>query len=89
MVRPRCVGHRARHWTFDHRQRVGAVHPDKRIVSLDPMVCPCSTMFRIDSAHLVGVLEGLVEGRVAESHHGGIETAEWARVARDRMLAIT
>ena len=38
--------------------------PDKTIVSLDPLVCPCSTMFRIDAAHLAWVLENLVEGRV-------------------------
>ena len=38
--------------------------PDKTVVSLDPLVCPCSTMFRIDAAHLAWVLEGLVEGEV-------------------------
>src|SRR4029450_3795673 len=31
--------------------------PDKTVVSLDPLVCPCSTMFRIDAAHLCWVLE--------------------------------
>ena len=39
-------------------------HPDKTVVSLDPLVCPCSTMFRIDLPHLAWVLEGLVEGEV-------------------------
>ncbi len=38
--------------------------PDKTVVSLDPLVCPCSTMFRIDAAHLCWVLENLVEGQV-------------------------
>jgi quinolinate synthase len=32
--------------------RLGAEHPDRTVVSLDPIVCPCSTMFRIDAAHL-------------------------------------
>src|SRR5437764_1347217 len=33
-------------------QRLGADTPGKRVVSLDPLVCPCSTMFRIDAAPL-------------------------------------
>ena len=69
--------------------RLAAEHPDKRIVSLDPMVCPCSTMFRIDSAHLAWILEGLVEGRVQNRITVDGETARWARVALDRMLSIT
>ena len=44
--------------------------PDKTVVSLDPLVCPCSTMFRIDAAHLAWVLEGLVDGEVAQPHRG-------------------
>ncbi|MBW3646065.1 MAG: quinolinate synthase NadA, partial [Actinobacteria bacterium] len=44
-------------------QRLAAEHPDRTVVSLDPVVCPCSTMFRIDAAHLAWVLEHLVEGR--------------------------
>ena len=32
-----------------------ASNPDKTIVSLDPLVCPCSTMFRIDAPHLAWV----------------------------------
>jgi len=69
--------------------RLARKHPDKRIVSLDPMVCPCSTMFRIDAAHLAWVLEGLVEGRVENQVTVEPDTADWARVALDRMLAIT
>ena len=34
------------------------------MVSLDPLICPCSTMFRINAAHLAWTLEGLVEGKV-------------------------
>ena len=43
-------------------QRLAAEHPDLTIMSLDPLVCPCSTMFRIDAAHLCWVLEELVAG---------------------------
>src|SRR5688572_3565238 len=45
-------------------QRLDAETPDKTVVSLDPLICPCSTMFRIDQAHLAWVLEYLVEGNV-------------------------
>ena len=47
-------------------QRLAAQHPDKTIVSLDPLVCPCSTMFRIDGPHLAWVLENLVAGERRE-----------------------
>jgi quinolinate synthase len=63
--------------------------PDKTVVSLDPLVCPCSTMFRIDAAHLAWCLENLVEGRVVNRITVEPETAEWARVALQRMLEIT
>jgi quinolinate synthase len=63
--------------------------PDKTIVCLDPLVCPCSTMSRIDPPHLAWVLEGLVAGEVRNQIQVDGETAEWARVALERMLAIT
>ena len=61
--------------------------PDKTVVSLDPLVCPCSTMFRIDAPHLAWVLEGLVEGEVRNRITVDEDTAQWARVALERMLA--
>jgi quinolinate synthase len=61
--------------------------PDKTVVSLDPLVCPCSTMFRIDAPHLAWVLEGLVEGEVRNRITVDGDTAQWARVALERMLA--
>jgi len=69
-------------------QRLAAEHPDRTVVSLDPLVCPCSTMFRIDAAHLAWVLENLVEGRVVNRIKVDPATADNARVALDRMLAI-
>jgi len=45
-------------------QRLAADHPDKRVISLDPLICPCSTMFRIDAAHLSWVLDNLIDGEV-------------------------
>ncbi len=59
------------------------------VLSLDPLVCPCSTMFRIDAPHLAWVLEELVEGRVHNQIVVDAEDAHWARVALQRMLDIT
>ncbi len=69
--------------------RLAAEHPDLTVVSLDPLVCPCSTMFRIDAAHLAWVLEGLVGGTVRNRITVDAATAADARVALERMLSIT
>jgi quinolinate synthase len=69
-------------------QRLANENPDKTVVSLDPLICPCSTMFRVDAAHLCWVLENLVEGRVVNRITVDDDTAEWAKVALERMLAI-
>jgi quinolinate synthase len=70
-------------------KRLDDEHPTKTVVSLDPLVCPCSTMFRIDAAHLCWVLENLVEGVVVNRITVDSDTAAGARVALERMLAIT
>ena len=59
-------------------QRLAAQHPDKTIVSLDPLICPCSTMFRIDGPHLAWVLENLVAGEVVNQIVVDADDAEWA-----------
>jgi quinolinate synthase len=69
--------------------RLNAETPDKTIVSLDPLICPCSTMFRIDAPHLCWVLENLVAGTVVNRIVVDDDTAAWARIALDRMLTIT
>jgi quinolinate synthase len=69
-------------------QRLANETPDKTVVSLDPLICPCSTMFRIDAAHLCWVLENLVEGTVVNRITVDPQTAEQAKVALERMLAI-
>jgi quinolinate synthase len=70
-------------------KRLAATHPDKTIFTLDPLICPCSTMFRIDEPHLIWVLDHLVAGDVVNQIVVDPDTAEWARVALQRMLAIT
>ncbi|MEZ5182872.1 MAG: quinolinate synthase NadA [Acidimicrobiales bacterium] len=69
--------------------RLAAETPDKTVVSLDPLVCPCSTMFRIDAPHLAWILENLVEGRILNRITVDERTTEWAKVALQRMLDIT
>jgi quinolinate synthase len=70
-------------------QRLAREHADKTIFTLDPLVCPCSTMFRIDGPHLAWVLENLVDGTVVNQIVVDPQTTEWARVALQRMLDIT
>jgi len=69
-------------------KRVAAAHPDKRIVYLDKTVCFCSTMNRIDLPHFVWSMENLVAGRIVNKIEVDPDTAHWARVALDRMLAL-
>jgi quinolinate synthase len=70
-------------------QRLGVENPDKTVVSLDPLICPCSTMFRIDEPHLAWCLESLVRGEVVNQISVDDETSKWALVALERMLEIT
>ncbi len=69
--------------------RLAAEHPDKTVVSLDPLICPCSTMNRIDLPHLTWILEELVIGRVQNHITVDADTARSAKIALDRMLRIT
>jgi len=69
-------------------QRLAAEHPEVHVESLDPLICPCSTMFRIDAKHLCWILEGLVDGEVRNQITVDGDTREWARVALQRMLDI-
>ncbi len=69
--------------------RLAESNPDKNVFSLDPLVCPCSTMFRIDGPHLAWTLEKLVAGEPVNRIAVDDDTAQWARVALDRMLDIT
>ena len=69
-------------------RRLATRHPDKTVTYLDRTVCFCSTMNRIDLPHLVWALESLVEDNVVNQIKVDPETAHWARVALDRMLAL-
>ncbi|RJL31434.1 quinolinate synthase NadA [Bailinhaonella thermotolerans] len=69
-------------------QRLANAHPDKTITFLDRTVCYCSTMNRIDLPHLVWSLESLARGEVVNRIQVDADTAHWAKVALDRMLAL-
>jgi quinolinate synthase len=68
--------------------RIAQEHPDQFIFCLDPIVCPCSTMYRIHPAYVAWVLEELLEGQVINQVSVDEETAHWARVALERMLSL-
>ena len=69
-------------------KRLAQRHSDKTVVFLDKTVCFCATMNRIDLPHLVWAMENLVEGHVVNRIEVDPDTAHWARVALDRMLAL-
>lgn len=68
--------------------RLAAEHPDKTIFCLDPVVCPCSTMYRIHPAYLAWALESIVEGDIVNRITVDPRTAADARVALERMLEV-
>lgn len=69
-------------------QRLANENPDKEVVFLDKTVCYCSTMNRIDLPHLVWAMESLVQGNIVNQIKVEAETAKFAKVALDRMLAL-
>ncbi|WP_295844697.1 quinolinate synthase NadA [uncultured Microbacterium sp.] len=68
-------------------QRLAAQYPQHEIFCLDPVVCPCSTMYRIHPGYLAWVLESLVAGEVVNRITVPADVAEPATVALERMLA--
>jgi quinolinate synthase len=67
--------------------RLADQHPEHTIFCLDPVICPCSTMYRIHPGYLAWVLEELVAGRVINQIVVDPATTRDAEVALERMLA--
>ena len=63
-------------------------NPDKRIFCLDPVVCPCATMYRIHPAYVLWVLEGIMAGVGINVVQVDAETKRDALVALERMLEV-
>ena len=68
--------------------RLALNNPDKEIFCLDPVTCPCSTMYRIHPAYLLWVLEGLERGEVINQITVSDEIRQDSQIALDRMLAL-
>lgn len=67
--------------------RLAAEYPQHTIFCLDPVICPCSTMYRIHPGYLAWVLEELVAGRVVNRITVADAVQANARTALERMLA--
>jgi quinolinate synthase len=67
--------------------RLAAEYPQHTIFCLDPVICPCSTMYRIHPGYLAWVLEELVAGRVVNRITVDDAVQANARTALERMLA--
>lgn len=61
-------------------------HPDKQIISLNPHMCPCLTMNRIDLPHLVWCLESIEQGEEHNVIRVDKKIAADAKLALERML---
>jgi quinolinate synthase len=68
--------------------RLGKELKDHKVISLDPSICVCTTMFRITPQHLLWALENLGEGNVVNRISVDERTRYHARVALDRMLSL-
>lgn len=66
--------------------RLAAENPDKSVKFLSPMVCMCSTMYRIDLPHLAWCLENLARGTPVNRVQVPEATKQSAREALQRML---
>ena len=67
-------------------RRRQAQNPQHTIFCLDPVVCPCSTMYRIHPGYIAWVLVKLVAGETVNRIRVTGDVAEPARTALDRML---
>ena len=68
--------------------RLALHNPDKTVFCLDPVSCPCSTMYRIHPAYLLWALDGLAAGQVVNKITVPEEVRRDAAIALERMLAL-
>ncbi|MCH8201245.1 MAG: quinolinate synthase NadA [Chloroflexi bacterium] len=68
--------------------RLARENPDKTVFCLDPVVCPCATMYRIHPAYLAWTLDELAAGRVVNRVDVPADIAKHAKVALERMLSV-
>jgi quinolinate synthase len=68
--------------------RLALNNPDKVVFCLDPVSCPCSTMYRIHPAYLLWVLDGLLDGQVVNEITVPEDIRQDAMIALGRMLSL-
>jgi quinolinate synthase len=68
--------------------RIARENPDKVVFCLDPIICPCSTMYRVHPAYLLWVTDALVRGEVVNEILVPPRIAYWAKVALEKMLQV-
>ncbi len=68
--------------------RLALNNPDKTVFCLDPVSCPCSTMYRIHPAYLLWVLDGLLQGQVINQITVPEDIRRDSLIALERMLSL-
>jgi quinolinate synthase len=68
--------------------RLALNNPDKTVFCLDPVSCPCSTMYRVHPAYLLWVLENLLNGEVVNQITVPEDVKRDSLVALERMLEL-
>ena len=69
--------------------RLAINNPDKTVFCLDPVTCPCSTMYRIHPAYLLWMLDGLLEGKVNNEITVPDDIKRDSKIALERMLSLS
>ena len=68
--------------------RLAINNPDKTVFCLDPVTCPCSTMYRIHPAYLLWVMESILNHRPVNQITVPPTIRQEAQTALNRMLAL-
>jgi len=66
--------------------RIAKENPDKVVVSLNPYMCLCGTMNRIDLKHLAWALDNIESNHVQNVIRVDPKTKHYAKLSLDRML---
>lgn len=69
--------------------RLGKMFPDKKICSLSPYQCLCTTMYRVRPRWLLECFRSIVRGQPAHIVHVSDEIKQPALLALERMLALS
>lgn len=68
--------------------RLAAEFPEHKIFCLDPVICPCSTMYRIHPSYLAWVLDNILEGTTVNQIVVPEPVQQNALKALNQMLAL-